>query len=143
MSSEKRQIRSYSTHGKRAAYCREKDLPRLTGLWPGEINSMDIKKRQQIIATLKNALRLERQRGRSRHWCYDINRHLALKQALTHELAELKNFAGQRRRPPESVSRRRVDPAILADQAGNTDTGQPASNSHPLLFLMLPTVSSS
>jgi hypothetical protein len=134
MSSEKRRSRSGSTERKRAIYCREKDLPRLTGLWPGEIDPADMKGRKRIVAILKNKLRLERQRGKSGHWCYDINRHLTLKHALTHELAELKRLS---QKPPRFTSVQR------ADKAASAPLAQTARSSHPALFLELPTASSS
>jgi hypothetical protein len=38
--------------------------------------------RVRIVSTLARKLRRERQRGLARHWSYDLNRHIALKQAL-------------------------------------------------------------
>lgn len=38
--------------------------------------------RDRMAARLKRALERERQRGLRRHWSYDLNRHIALKQAL-------------------------------------------------------------
>ncbi len=38
--------------------------------------------RDRMTARLKRALERERQRGLRRHWSYDLNRHIALKQAL-------------------------------------------------------------
>jgi hypothetical protein len=130
MSSARQRNKTFSgNYGKRAAYCREKDLPRLTGLWPREINAVDIKSRERIIAILRNALRLERQRGKSGHWCYDINRHLALKRALTQEVIALKAITDSGKR------RRRFD-----DRRAEVPH-EPSS--HPALFLALPTASSS
>ena len=142
MISEQRRIRSISTHGTRAVYCREKDLPRLTGLWPGEINSANMEDRQRIVGILKNALRLERQRGKSGHWCYDINRHLALKQALTCEQAELKELSNRKRKSIRYTSPRESVHNAFAKNADSAATAQNAS-SHPVLFLVLPTASSS
>ncbi|WP_453960670.1 hypothetical protein [Amorphus suaedae] len=45
--------------------------------------------RRAVIARLERALRAERRRGISGHWTYDLNRHLALKQALASEHAGL------------------------------------------------------
>jgi len=45
--------------------------------------------RGEIVRRLERALRFERRRGRSGHWTYDLNRHLALKQALASERAGL------------------------------------------------------
>jgi hypothetical protein len=38
--------------------------------------------RARIVSMLARKLRRERQRGLARHWAYDLNRHIALKQAL-------------------------------------------------------------
>lgn len=38
--------------------------------------------RSRMAARLKRALERERQKGLRRHWSYDLNRHIALKQAL-------------------------------------------------------------
>ena len=38
--------------------------------------------RRQIAARLERTIERERQRGMRNHWSYDLNRHIALKQAL-------------------------------------------------------------
>lgn len=38
--------------------------------------------RRRVAARLKRVLERERIRGLRRHWSYDLNRHIALKQAL-------------------------------------------------------------
>ena len=38
--------------------------------------------RQRIRMRIERSLRRERQKGIDRHWSYDLNRHIALKQAL-------------------------------------------------------------
>jgi hypothetical protein len=38
--------------------------------------------RQALIAKLKRLIERERMKGLRRHWSYDLNRHIALKQAL-------------------------------------------------------------
>ncbi len=38
--------------------------------------------RAALILKLRHAIERERQRGLHRHWAYDLNRHIALKQAL-------------------------------------------------------------
>jgi hypothetical protein len=48
--------------------------------------------RHRIILRLERMIERERLKGRSRHWSYDLNRHIALKQALD----RLKNAAGDR-----------------------------------------------
>jgi len=50
-----------------------------------------------ILARLERALRAERNRARSGHWTYDLNRHIALRQAYLAEserLRALKNARG-------------------------------------------------
>ena len=37
---------------------------------------------ERIILSLERAIERERLRGMRRHWSYDLNRHIALKQAL-------------------------------------------------------------
>ncbi|MDQ0315110.1 hypothetical protein [Amorphus orientalis] len=39
---------------------------------------------REVRARLARALRAERRLGRAGHWSYDLNRHLALKQASRH-----------------------------------------------------------
>jgi hypothetical protein len=76
-----------------AAYDRLRDLPRLARIDPGEaIDSLDVAER--IVARLAAALRAERNRARSGHWTYDLNRHIALRQAY---LAETERLATLRR----------------------------------------------
>jgi hypothetical protein len=45
-----------------------------------------------IVARLARALRAERQRGRAGHWSYDLNRHIALAQALDAERRRLEGL---------------------------------------------------
>lgn len=143
MSLKRRQENFLSTHRrKRAAYCREKDLPRLTGLWPSEISTIDLKGRERIISILKNALRLERKRGKSGHWCYDLNRHLALKHALAEELASLKTIREKektRHWPKTSKTLR----CKVKSRTERLRHATPPIRSQPALFLVLPTASSS
>lgn len=40
------------------------------------------RERERMTLRLKRTLERERQRGLRRHWSYDLNRHIALKQAL-------------------------------------------------------------
>jgi hypothetical protein len=70
-------------------YDRERDLPKLAGLWPSELKDLSIESTERIIMLLRKFLRMERQRGKSGHWTYDLNRHLALKNALGEEMAKL------------------------------------------------------
>ena len=39
-------------------------------------------RRAQIVLRLERMIERERQRGIRKHWSYDLNRHIALKQAL-------------------------------------------------------------
>ncbi len=43
-----------------------------------------------IVAGLERALRAERCRARSGHWTYDLNRHIALRQAYLAEAERLR-----------------------------------------------------
>jgi hypothetical protein len=49
-----------------------------------------------IVARLERALRAERNRGRSGHWTYDLNRHIALHQALAAERQRLASTKARR-----------------------------------------------
>jgi hypothetical protein len=71
--------------GKRTAFDREAELPRLVGLWPAELRDMSAEATAKIIALLRKAIRAERRRGQSGHWTYDLTRHLALSEALRAE----------------------------------------------------------
>jgi len=68
-------------------YVRERDLPKLIGLWPREIEDPSSKGALHILAKLRRALRAERTRGLGGHWSYDLNRHLGLLSAFKGELA--------------------------------------------------------
>jgi len=56
--------------------------------------------RDRIIFRLTRKLRRERQRGLARHWSYDLNRHIALKQALDRLVAAGVENEKAARRPP-------------------------------------------
>lgn len=71
-----------------AEYDRRRSLPRLIGWDPFAPASDSDALDRTIRARLTRALRAERRRGRAGHWAYDLNRHLALLQALEGE-AEL------------------------------------------------------
>lgn len=45
--------------------------------------STDGEARKRICQRLRRLIERERLRGMRRHWSYDLNRHIALKQALT------------------------------------------------------------
>lgn len=70
-----------------STYDRRRHLARLIPLMPGEIESRDPRTRRAILARLARALRAERNRGRAGHWTYDLNRHIALRQAYSAERA--------------------------------------------------------
>ncbi len=68
-------------------YERLRHLPALLALWPSELEDFGKTGTKDIIERLEKALSSERRRGRARHWCYDINRHIALASALKAERA--------------------------------------------------------
>ncbi len=70
-------------------YQRSRHLPALLALWPSELENLSTSGTKRIIKQLEIALMAERRRGRARHWCYDLNRHLALVSALKGEKAHL------------------------------------------------------
>ena len=71
------------------AYDRERDLPGLIRLDPFARVADDAEGVSRIIAKLERALRAERCRARSGHWTYDLNRHIALRQAFLAESARM------------------------------------------------------
>ena len=73
--------------GKR--FDRELELPKLIGIWPSELRDDSAEQAARIIALLRKALRAQRRLGRAAHWTYDLNRHLALVEALRSERARL------------------------------------------------------
>ena len=66
-------------------YVRQHHLPRVLPVGPDEIADESVDGRRRIVARLARALRAERNRGRSGHWTYDLNRHIALRQAYLAE----------------------------------------------------------
>jgi hypothetical protein len=68
-------------------YCRKRDLPRLLPLWPHEVADDSHAGRLRLLARLRRALRLERQRGLAGHWTYDLARHVQLLAAYRAEVA--------------------------------------------------------
>jgi hypothetical protein len=65
--------------------------------------------RTALIRKLEHVIERERLRGMSRHWSYDLNRHIALKQVLD----RLRNLAGLGRsgRPSEKAGRAKTNGA--------------------------------
>jgi hypothetical protein len=79
-----------------ASYVRARDLPKLVPLWPSEINATGPSEHARLLAKLRRALRVERQRGLSGHWAYDLRRHAQLLRAYRAETAAYLNAtAGQ------------------------------------------------
>lgn len=70
-------------------YDRARHLPGLARATPQEIASGEPAVGRNILGRLMRALRAERRRGRAGHWSYDLNRHIALMQAITAERARL------------------------------------------------------
>ena len=66
-------------------YDRVRHLPGLIGINPGVLSGGEAMPKTAILARLKRALRAERRRANSGHWSYDLNRHIALRQALIAE----------------------------------------------------------
>jgi hypothetical protein len=62
-------------------YDRARDLPRLARIDGTEPLADTADGVAAIVARLERALRAERNRARSGHWTYDLNRHIALSQA--------------------------------------------------------------
>lgn len=69
-------------------YDRARALPRLIALDPRGLRDASADA-GRIVARLQNALQAERRRGASGHPAYDLNRHLALMQALAAEKRSL------------------------------------------------------
>ena len=61
-----------------------------------------------ILDRLERALRAERNRARSGHWTYDLNRHIALRQAYLAERQRLELLQAER---SEQLSLRRCESA--------------------------------
>ncbi len=89
-----RRLLSVTTRATAEAYRRNLHLPGLLALWPAELADDSQAGRQRIVARLHRALRAERTRGRSGHWTYDLNRHIALLGALRAEKARLSGRVG-------------------------------------------------
>lgn len=79
------------------AYVRTRDLPRLARVLPGEIAAESTEGLAVILTRLERALRAERNRAKSGHWTYDLNRHIALRQAYLAERQRLEMMKAGRR----------------------------------------------
>jgi len=73
-------------------YRRRRHLPPLLALWPNELADFSPDGTKMIIRRLEKSLAAERRRGRSGHWAYDLNRHMALISALEAERQYLANI---------------------------------------------------
>jgi hypothetical protein len=69
-------------------YDRRRDLPRLLPLWPHEMELSTIDDHAKLLARMRRALRIERQRGRAGHWAYDLARHANLLRAYRAEVTD-------------------------------------------------------
>lgn len=81
-------------------YRRERDLPGLLSLWPSELKTPSGADHMRLLARLRSALRVERQRGLSGHWAYDIARHAQLLRAYRCETAAYLAATSRRARKP-------------------------------------------
>jgi hypothetical protein len=78
-------------------YQRTRDLPKLLPLWPHEIEVSNAGEHARLLARMRRALRLERQRGIAGHWAYDLARHAQLLRAYRAETADYLERIGERR----------------------------------------------
>lgn len=74
------------------SYDRSRDLPGLIRLDPFAPVPTTQKDVEAILTRLTAALRAERNRARSGHWTYDLNRHIALRQAYLAEAERLQSM---------------------------------------------------
>ena len=65
--------------------------------------------RRAAVLRLERLVERERLRGQTRHWSYDLNRHIALKQAidLLRRSTELNGRSGKNNQAASEVTRRR------------------------------------
>ncbi|MEJ8571331.1 DUF6477 family protein [Microbaculum marinum] len=78
-------------------YDRQRHLPWLARATPAELSSENPETILEIVERLSRALAAERRRGRANHWSYDMNRHIALLQALAAERQRLDRGTRPRR----------------------------------------------
>lgn len=100
--------------GGSATYDRRRALPRLIGWDARDLDRDDEALGRAIRARLTRALRAERRRGRAGHWAYDLDRHVALLQALDAEARGHAESAGRNLRPSAGA---RASPAARASAA--------------------------
>lgn len=77
------------------AYDRDRDLPSLIRADPFTAIPDTPEAIRSILKLLERALRAERNRARSGHWTYDLNRH-ALRQAYVAETERLASLMGRK-----------------------------------------------
>ena len=90
-----RRAESALCHAERAGailYDRRRDLARLIHLDPFKALPDTPETTDAILAGLRRALRAERNRGRAGHWTYDLNRHIALRQAYAAEASRISRW---------------------------------------------------
>ncbi|WP_367193768.1 hypothetical protein [Amorphus sp. 3PC139-8] len=83
------------------------EMRRLRHLIPAtdaEIADRSVEGQQRLLTRLRRAIRAERQRGIAGHWSYDLNRHIALKQAV--DLLQQRH--GLQLRPDPDLSSRKT-----------------------------------
>lgn len=78
-------------------YDRLRDLPGLVRMDPAACAADAGALQDLIVARLARALRAERSKARSGHWTYDLNRHIALRQAYVAEIERQESLRGGRR----------------------------------------------
>jgi Family of unknown function (DUF6477) len=83
-----RAVASTIRHGA-VAYDRSRDLPNLLRVTDAEIADLSPAGRRHIVERLERANNAQRSRARTGHWTYDLNRHLAIRQALDAERAAM------------------------------------------------------
>lgn len=76
-------------------YRRERQLPGLIAVNPSSLGDRSIAAAEIILARLRRALRAERRRAKAGHWTYDLNRHIALRQAYAAEAQRLTEIKKQ------------------------------------------------
>lgn len=77
------------------SYDRARHLPRLIPIEAGQLTDDGPDVQRGIVSRLARALRAERTRGRAGHWTYDLNRHIALRQAYAAERRRLDQADGR------------------------------------------------
>jgi len=126
---------------------REIELAKLIGLWPSELRDISADGTARIVGLLQRAIRSERKRGERGHWTYDLNRHIALSNALKAEQTRLRDLR-QRTDHPQMAHQSSEQP--LEQRTGQTVALQPAGaercrrlETQPASFRASPTAPSS